>query len=232
MKWIIAALALTTLLVACSPGRADFPCRGRRIVAPCFVPTVCHEVVTPHVVHHAATVTVVQEPLPVFVFQNLTGFPSMPANVTMPQSQPFQATAQAPAHDHGCCLSDAQMDRLASMVAMKLAGTAAINTNTALMIPKIEDDPPQQLQMSQAIVNDIGNKCASCHMAGQSTKGGLALFDAQRNFNPTKGGQPYATPERLWQKAQSGEMPPAAGTDPTKRLNPETIAFLRSATGG
>lgn len=226
MKWTAIGLATLTIMAICAPSQADFRCRGRRIVSPCFTP-VCHEVV-----HHEAAIiaptvtTIIQQPLPVFVFQNLQGYPALPASATIPQQpqQNFQAQPAPP----GLALTDAQMDRIASLVAAKLAG-GMVAQNTAIQAspPVLEEE--QSLEMSQEIVNDIGAKCSSCHMTGTATKGGLAIFDKDRNFNPTKNGMPYASPEQLWMRAQAGEMPPAATTDPSKRLNASTIAFLKSA---
>lgn len=227
MKNLALTASLMIVGLACSTSSADFRCRGRHISAPCFT-TPCHEVV------HAATVvtptvtTIVQEPLPVFVFQNLQGFPSLPASATQFNAPQVAANPSAQSQG-GLVLSDAQMDRIALMVAQKLSG-AAITQNTLLIPPKIEDEPVADIKVNQLTINDIGSKCASCHMAGTSVKGGLAIFDANRNLNPTKNGQPYATPERLWQRAEAGEMPPNSGTDLSKRLNPESIAFLKTAT--
>lgn len=229
----VVVLSLLTLALACSSSNADFRCRGRHISAPCFTPTVCHEVVHHEVAAVVAPTTtiIVQEPLPVFFFQNFQGNPYMPASVTTPPTQPpaFQAQAQAPQRQEGLVLSDQQMDRLANIIIAKMGGGAAVTQNTLIAPPLLAED--EKISMSQQVVNDIGAKCAKCHMTGTATKGGLAIFDADRNFNPTKGGVAYATPERLWQRAHEGTMPPAATTDPGQRLNPESIAFLRQAIG-
>lgn len=235
-RFIVVVMALAIIGLCCTESAADFRCRGRRIIAPVFHHAPCHEVV-----HHAAAVVpaVAVVPQPVFIFQNLQGFPGLPQSAYTPQQsyQPpasFQVPQGFQGTQPGLQLSDAQLDRIATLLHAKLTG-GAVAQNTLLQAPPaLADDTPVQpaagaLVMSQAIVNDIGAKCSACHMDGTKTSGGLSLFDKDRNFNPTKGGIAYASPERLWQRAQEGSMPPSAATDPSKRLNPESIAFLRNA---
>lgn len=222
----IALIVCVCVVLAASMVNADFPRRGRSCYSPSYSP--CYEhVVTPYV---APTITtIIQEPIPTFIFQNLTGYPNLPASVTTPQNQ-YQAPPQATPPQIG--LNDRDIEKIANVVVQKLQGGAMVQQTNMLMPPIVAEENNQQpLVMSQAIANEIGMKCASCHLAGQSVKGGLAIFNTNRQFQPEKHGQPYTEPQRLFERASNGEMPPNSATDVSKRLNQEALAFLRQWSG-
>jgi len=220
----ILVLALVGMILAASMTQADFPRRGRSCSSPAFYPCY-HE--TPYVapVVASAVTTIIQEPLPVFVFQNYSGFPNMPAAVPQQQYTPQAATPPQ------IGLSDRDVDRIANVVVQRLQGASAVVQQTNLIMPPVVAADEKPMVMSQQIANQIGMACASCHMAGTATKGGLAIFNANRQFEPTKNGQPYDNPLRLFERANEGSMPPTAATDPSKRLNPEALAFLKTWSG-
>lgn len=221
------ALVVSCLIVlfAATMSSADFPRRGRSCVSPSYSPCY-HETVAVAAV--VPTVTVVETPLPVFVFQSLSGYSSLPASVTTPQNQ-YQSPTQAQPPQIG--LNDRDIEKIANVVVQRLQGTAMVQQTNLLMPPRLEDEQPQQTAISQTQINSIGRACAVCHQSGGTTKSNLAIFDQFGNFDPKKNGQPYQELHRIFERAQEGSMPPSAMSDPSKKLDPDGLAGLAKLTG-
>jgi hypothetical protein len=213
---IIASLATIAL--------ADPPCGRRSFYSnSCYTPTYTPTVVTPAVI--------VQEAVPTFLFQTVQNYAGLPPAVTgqPPISSPpaFSMAPQTPQNAPGgeIMLSDRQLDRLADLILKK--SQVAVVTNI-MAPPELGED---KVNPSQLALNQIGGKCYSCHTAGVQTKGGLAIFDEKYQFNPTQDGKPYANLARLYERAAEGSMPPAAKTDPGKKLEADGLALLRQLAG-
>jgi len=227
-KVILLALAGSILFASMSQTKADFPRRGRSCSAPCFTPsyTPCHE--TAYVAPVVATsVTLVE--VPTFVFSNLGNYPSIPEVFRTPQ-QTYQPPIQAQPPQIG--LSDKDVDRIANVVVQRLQASVGVAQSVNLLgPPAIEESQQQPMAATQNQINSIGRTCFSCHATGGTTKGGLAIFDQFGNWNPMKGGQPYATPERIYERAADFSMPPTAMSDASKRLDADGLAGLAKLTG-
>jgi len=224
MKKIIL-LTLIGLVLAVSMSQADFPRRSRSCYSPCFTPCY-HE--TPYVapVVSSAVTTIIQEPLPVFVFQNYSGFPNMPAAVPQQQYAPQAATPPQ------IGLSDKDVDRIANVVVQRLQASVGVAQQTNIIMPPVveSEEKNEPLMMTLAQVNDLGAKCSQCHWEGHTTKSGLSLFNQRQQWQPTKAGQPYDD-GRILDRILAREMPPSAQTNPADSPLPDTIAFLKAAAG-
>lgn len=174
------------------------------------------------------------------------GFPGVAVAPAGPPPATNQFAAQARPNE--VCLSAECMDQLATVLAAKIAGVQAPAGPPAgaMEEPKAgpSEQPPAQAQkddvgLSQAIVDDFGAKCYQCHSAvavdrqggarvGGVKKGGLAIFDENKQFNPTKNGQPLdrAGWAKFHERSTDGSMP-ASGAENPSPLTPEATAFSR-----
>lgn len=223
MKRIVIALAICVICLA-STANADFP--RRRSCGNVVVHNACHEVAVVHEAVAVVPTVAAVVPTTTFVFQYLGGYPMQGAPAFQSPAQPFAAPQQSPPQSppQVAGLSDQQLDKIANLVVAKLQGST-VAQNTMIQSPPVVAD------QAHSIVSEIQNKCASCHQVGIKTSGGLAIFDAAGQLNPLKNGTAYADHGRLWQRAQSREMPPSAMSDQSKALSAEAIAFLRQASG-
>lgn len=105
------------------------------------------------------------------------------------------------------------------------AGVGTDEMLAALMAGPSEPDP----------LAEIRQKCASCHSVEKGTsKGGLALFDQAGQFAPTtKSGKTLTRGDLVTRARSTGAdvMPPAAATDPSKRLSEAALAYLEQGQG-
>jgi hypothetical protein len=151
--------------------------------------------------------------------------PAVPGHVgvspvvpTVPGVAPMQPIAVGPG-GVGAINNQEQIRLLAKALLEEMSKQADGDSGPPVALPGVGGSvPPVGGPVNPLQVLSV--RCASCH-TGPSSKGGVQIFTAPGQFNPTVDRQ------RLIRAVEDGRMPPQAVADPSFRLSPQEVSALR-----